>query len=92
MPGTVRARRDAGRKVGNLFRPRLTNIAADTATDCGAGTKGWTYTESCLSHQLEKAWGSFLDGPAHCAQMVAKAQGGRLLALGEVGAELKLGP
>ena len=41
--------------------------------------------------RLEKARGSFLDGPAHCAQMVAKAQGGRLLALGEVGAELNLG-
>ena len=33
----------------------------------------------------------FLYGPAHRAQMLAEAQGGRVLALGKVGAELYLG-
>jgi hypothetical protein len=33
----------------------------------------------------------FLYGPAHRAQMLAKAQGGRVLALRKVGAELYLG-
>jgi hypothetical protein len=31
---------------------------------------------------------SLLYGPAHRAQMLAEAQGGRVLALGKVGAEL----
>ena len=33
----------------------------------------------------------FLYGPAHRAQMLAETQGGRVLALGKVGAELYLG-
>ncbi len=32
----------------------------------------------------------FLNGPAHCAQVIAKAQGWRLLAFCKVGAELQL--
>ena len=32
----------------------------------------------------------FLNGPAHCTQVIAKAQGRRLLALCKVGAELQL--
>ena len=35
--------------------------------------------------------GLFLYGPAHRAQMLAETQGGRVLALGKVGAELDLG-
>jgi len=34
----------------------------------------------------------FLYRPAHRAQMLAKAEGGRVLALGKVGAELYLAP
>jgi xylulokinase len=40
-------------------------------------------------HTLAR-WRLFLYGPAHRAQMLAKAQGGRALALREVGAELYL--
>ena len=59
--------------------------------DRGAVIRSWT-TRLCQPSRstagLKKRL--FLYGPAHRAQMLAKAQGGRFLALRKVGAELYL--
>jgi hypothetical protein len=95
------AGRDCGRgPVDSVDHNRLCRIAGADRGDSLLQTH-WCHSRECHerlppSPALSRSMAGlkkrlFLYGPAHRAQMLAKAQGGRVLALRKVGVELYLG-
>ena len=77
-----------GHARGRRFRRGVRRPAGATA---GSVVNGWCRRLGWAGRwPALKKW-LLLDGSADCAQMLAKAQGGRVLAFGGVGAELYLG-